>query len=280
MRMISVDIPKNIKSNLKDLGFTDYETSIYITLLITGPLNAKELSKASKVPYSRIYQVIQELNNKEFITKDKDSRPTLFYGAPPLDALKSARKRYYKEFDRKTKFLFDELNPMYLMKNAPQRLEIYQIEGKKYCINKMQKLTRRAKNDVLLATSNTDILKSIYPILKELRLKGISNIHLLIQSGQFEKNFRKSELFDSIKKIAQIKKTEKVFGTLIVIDGGLDAFMIYEKSLVDECIISGIFSEAPLLGIILFQYFQYLYDGAKIIHSSKTKKNVARVNIV
>ena len=73
---MSSEIPDNVKEALKSIGLTDYEISIYLTLISKGPMDARELSEASGVPYSRIYNILTQLEkDKLWIIKEEESRP-------------------------------------------------------------------------------------------------------------------------------------------------------------------------------------------------------------
>lgn len=272
-----MDIPKNVKDNLRDLGFTDYETSIYITLVTKGPLNAKDLSNLSNVPYSRIYQIIQTLIDKKFIIRDEQSRPTLYAATPPIDALKAAREQHFQDLDHKTKFLFDELNPIFLMKTIPQRLDIFLIEGRDNCLIKIEKLVNKTKKSIYISTANTEVLETLYPVLEKLRLKGLFQICLLIQNGRFEQDFRDSTLYKKYAKFGEIRSVEKVFGTVVVIDDGIEFFFMQEKNFMENKTIAGIFSEEPLLAYFIFEYYKFIYNTAQKINTAE--KVLTKINI-
>ncbi|TFF92729.1 MAG: TrmB family transcriptional regulator, partial [Promethearchaeota archaeon] len=74
---MSNEIPDNVKESLHEIGLTDYEISIYLTLISKGPMDARELSDASGVPYSRIYNILTNLEKeKKWIIKEEESRPS------------------------------------------------------------------------------------------------------------------------------------------------------------------------------------------------------------
>jgi predicted transcriptional regulator len=52
---------------LKELGLTEYETAAYLALVEGGQISASDVSSRSKVPYSRIYDVLGRLEEKAFI---------------------------------------------------------------------------------------------------------------------------------------------------------------------------------------------------------------------
>ncbi len=51
-----------ILSNLKELGFTEYEAKVYMSLINEHPLSAYNVSKNSGVPHSRVYDITRYLS--------------------------------------------------------------------------------------------------------------------------------------------------------------------------------------------------------------------------
>lgn len=66
-----------IIENLKDLGMKEYEAKVYVTLIQKGPSTAQQVSKASGVPYSRIYDVLKELESRDWILRTEE-KPVVF----------------------------------------------------------------------------------------------------------------------------------------------------------------------------------------------------------
>ncbi len=60
---MSGNIPQEVYSALKEFGLTDYETRAFIALITNGISSAKDLSDRTKIPYSRIYDVLVNLEN-------------------------------------------------------------------------------------------------------------------------------------------------------------------------------------------------------------------------
>jgi predicted transcriptional regulator len=68
---------------LQELGFGDYEARAYIALLQRSPLNGYELAKASGVPRSNIYMVLQKLEERGAVVRlDLSSGPRYAPVAP------------------------------------------------------------------------------------------------------------------------------------------------------------------------------------------------------
>ncbi len=64
--------------NLKKIGLNEYESKAYLKLLEDYPINGYNLSKISKVPRSRIYDVLNSLVEKQFVYEIKRRKKILF----------------------------------------------------------------------------------------------------------------------------------------------------------------------------------------------------------
>lgn len=67
-----------IWNSLKYMGLTDYEIKTYLTLIKLVSATASQISDSSKVPRSRIYDILKTLNQKGFI-KLQQGRPIVLY---------------------------------------------------------------------------------------------------------------------------------------------------------------------------------------------------------
>ena len=66
-----------IGEQLMRVGLTEYESKVMVSIARHGEASAKEISLLSGVPYSRIYDTINDLLKKDWIKK-KEGRPSLF----------------------------------------------------------------------------------------------------------------------------------------------------------------------------------------------------------
>jgi len=255
-----MELPRHLKESLKDLGFTEYETSIYLTLVTEGALNAKELSKKSKVPYSRIYQIIQSLIDKGFVVRDEEDRPTLYSATPPIDAIQNAKERYFDDVNKKAKNLLDVLNPIYLMKSLPQKLDVFYLEGTDNCYLKVSEMINRTENKLCLASGSIQLLDKFYEDIKKLRLRGISDIKMVIQKDVFGDDYQNSPKFQKYKELGVVKLTPFMFGTMIISDDGKDSFFAFKKFLFTNDSLTGLFSENPVVGSIMREWFTYSFN--------------------
>ncbi len=84
---------------LTELGLTTYEEKCYITLLKSGTLPARDLSRFSEVPYGRIYEVLRSLESKG-IVGSTGGRPQNFFAIPPDVAVNKLLENKTREIER------------------------------------------------------------------------------------------------------------------------------------------------------------------------------------
>src|SRR5581483_4009910 len=83
---------------LEALGLTKYETNAYLSLLTLGVSDARELSRASGVPTSKIYETMVRLEALGLV-EVQASRPRKFMArevGEALDELKNAKRREFE----------------------------------------------------------------------------------------------------------------------------------------------------------------------------------------
>lgn len=58
---------ETLRTTLEDIGLTQYEADVYITVLELGSASATEISDASDVPQARIYDVLRNLEGEGYV---------------------------------------------------------------------------------------------------------------------------------------------------------------------------------------------------------------------
>lgn len=74
-------------ASLRDLGLSEYEARAYRALLRNSPSTAKELSRTSDVPMGRIYDVLNNLEQRGLARSQAASRPKKYIAVEPDAAL-------------------------------------------------------------------------------------------------------------------------------------------------------------------------------------------------
>jgi len=79
-------------SNLKDLGFSQYEATCYMALVGQHPVNGSQLSKISGIARSRIYDVLRSLISKGYVMEINPGQ----YAPLPSDELIRRLKKSFE----------------------------------------------------------------------------------------------------------------------------------------------------------------------------------------
>jgi len=263
---MSKEIPENVKESLRAIGLTDYEISIYLTLISKGPMDARELSEASGVPYSRIYNILTQLEKeKMWIIKEEESRPSRYFAKSPDEALVIAKKQYNDNFNDHSNKIIHTLTPIYQSHDTPIKIALYIHRGRDVCVNRGLALINMAKTSIYLVCPEYEFLELFYDDIKKARARGVIDIKILIEDEVLEKsNFM--DLLEKYQEISEIKSRDQVFGISIVMDEGEDAFIILTQKFFKKLSYFGVVTDHIAFGPAANYYFSYLYDTAKIVN--------------
>src|SRR5215212_5576839 len=84
---------------LQQLGFGDYEARAYIALLQRSPLNGYELAKASGVPRSNIYPVLQKLEARGAVVRLEMPGGTRYTPVQPQELISQLGNQFQQALD-------------------------------------------------------------------------------------------------------------------------------------------------------------------------------------
>jgi len=95
-----------LKGFLKSVNLSNYEINTYMTLLISNPLRASEISERSGVPIGRIYDILEKLKEKGLI-EIQESRPKMYKSLPFNFAFQNIIAHKITENQRKISNLYE-----------------------------------------------------------------------------------------------------------------------------------------------------------------------------
>lgn len=261
---MSKEIPEKVKNSLKSIGLTDYEISIYLTLISKGPMDARELSEASGVPYSRIYNILTQLEkDKMWIIKEEESRPSRYFAKSPDEALVIAKKQESDSFNEHSNKIIHTLTPIYQSHDTPIKIALYVHRGRDVCINKALSLINMSRNSIYLVSTKLEFLEVFFDDVKKARARGVTDLRLLVEAKALEeKNFR--TILKKYIPLCEIRWRDQIFGSAVIIDEGENAFIILSESFFPKKMsYFGILTDHVAFGPASLYYFDYLYKTAK-----------------
>ena len=153
-------------SKLVELGFSEYEAKIYLVLLRQNPATGYEISKASGVPTSKIYENLQRLKNKGLIfgTEDKPEQAKKYI---PLDP-----QELCSLFSRKIRRNLDQVAAALANNEPPKESSyIWAISGRDATLTKAESLIQQAKKTVLLSAWDEELDPLLEPLEKAAKRK-------------------------------------------------------------------------------------------------------------
>ena len=141
---------------LKQLGLTEYETQAYLALVAGGQMGASDVSTKSKVPYSRIYDVLGRLEEKQFI-QIKKGRPTTYIAKAPTEVMRLVRLDWEERLKESSRVVVEELQPLFEKETKVTTRDVWVVHGRASILAKAMEMLDSAKEEVLLSLPSFDL---------------------------------------------------------------------------------------------------------------------------
>jgi sugar-specific transcriptional regulator TrmB len=157
--------------NLKELGFSEYESKAYVALLSHPVTTGYELAKVSGVPASKIYQTLQRLVNKNVVSVISGD-PQKYVGQDPALLL----RRYRDNFDD----LFGKLSSGFKKLKVDEKSSqmIWNIDSRDEIFRYFREKLESCQGEILLSVWERE-LEELEPVLKEAADKGCA-FHIVL----------------------------------------------------------------------------------------------------
>jgi sugar-specific transcriptional regulator TrmB len=239
---------------LKELGLTEYETSAYLALVEWGQMPASDISTKSRVPYSRIYDVLGRLEEKGFIQVQK-GRPTIYIAKAPSEVVRLVRLDWEDRIETASKTVTDELQPLFEQETAATTRDVWLLHGRAAILAKALEMLDSAREEVIvtLPTLSSD-LPDIEPVVD--RVFGIKASRIkVLTSGIDEK------LVALLPSSFEVRTRERVFGVGIVVDSRETMIMLAAGESEEEFL--GIFSSHAVFAAMASAYFTSMWEESK-----------------
>jgi sugar-specific transcriptional regulator TrmB len=240
------------KQILREMGLNTYEVETYFALLESGQMTAMEISKKAKVPYSKIYEVLNSLKEKGWI-KIVESRPNRYYPLPPLEALTATKIKLEDKYKIWEQTIASELQPLYEKRELVERPDILILHGQQAVAAKLEETIRKATKEIMIAAPKfaKSTLASTTPSLDALH-KTRLNIKLMLAGKPEEwKNLEK------FKGVAELRIRDQMFGGGIIVDEKEAMLFLGEEK-------PSLVIWSNHVGLVRFarDYFQFLWDSS------------------
>ncbi len=158
-------------SRIKDhFDLNIYETKVWLALLSKGIASAGDIAKISRVPRSRTYDVLENLEKKGFAI-EKIGKPIMYLGVKPRGILERLKNNVKKDADERINFLaniketeeFAALERLYKNSAEPFKKEELplSLKGKEAVSNYVKELISRAKKELIICNDAANVKSKI-----------------------------------------------------------------------------------------------------------------------
>ncbi len=238
------------KNTLKNLGLTEYETRAYIGLVKSGPTTARDLSKISGVPHSRIYDILSKLEKRGWV-ESQSGRPTRYRAKSPSEAVRLHRIKQEEKLKEASETIKQELEPLYGEGGEMEKPDVWTIRGETEILSRIEEMVTSADIEILVSipgfSENFSKIEEFVPVLetKDVKLKLLTS-----EENEFTKDV------SSISGV-EVRYREPLFGGGVIIDGK-EALIVLESG----GSIFGIWSDEIGLAKFAEEYFNYLWSDS------------------
>ena len=252
---VLVSVTERTRKALKDFGLTEYEVKAYISLVEGGSMPASELSKIASVPYSKVYEILGNLERKGWIESEQ-GRPSKYYAKSPSTALESSRMRMENVLKVSQGDAMEELQPLYEKKGLQERPDIWIVRGQNNILDKIRESIGRTRKELLVAMPVVPepIVAMAEPLVRMMKDRGIK-VSIMIPQATGRDTVKR------LKELADVRLREQMFGGGIISDNNQIILLLGEEP--EKGLTLAISSDH--LGLVKFakNYFEYLWDNSK-----------------
>jgi len=248
-----MSINENTRAILREMGLNAYEIDTYIVLLEGGKMTAMEISQEAKVPYSKIYEVLNSLKEKGW-TKSSESRPCKYYPVPPLEATRFTKLKLEDKYLNWENTVNENLQPLYEERELVERPDLLILRGQQAVLTRIEEILKKATIEIVIAAP--EFTKPVITMAESLLGNGLKktvSVKLMVAGKKEEWMFLKKYTGSNGLRIR-----DHMFGGGLIADGK-EAMLLLGEDKPTLVIWS---NHVGLVGFAR-EYFQFLWDSSE-----------------
>lgn len=262
---------EEILRTLASCGLSEYESKAYASLVFIGPSRAGAISRESNVPQSKIYEILDQLMDKQMVEMF-DGRPKEFKAVAPGVALKNLLEERTHELDAlkgKVGVIGDFLKPT---KPTEVLGGIWTIKGEKFkeFFNKAAEMMNRSERYVYAITRDFSRTASLADALQKARKRGVK-VRVIGMEHVNEQNYYKARWYTDHGIDVRVFETA-VHPRMLVADGKEILLRLdYDPGKRNGFFFSSMWSEDASLVAVIDSYVKNMWENAESLDIKKVK---------
>ena len=250
-----MSINESTRTALREMGLNAYEIDAYLVMLEGGQMTAMEISQEAKVPYSKMYEVLNQLKEKGWI-KSSETRPFKYYPVPPLEATRFTKLRLEDKYLNWENIITESLQPLYEKRELVERPDMLILRGQQAVLSKLEEVLKKASIEIVIAAPEfaKPVIAMAEPLLRS-GLKKTVKIKLMAAGKKADWLFIKK-----YPSLNELRIRDHMFGGGIISDGK-EAMLFLGEDKPTLVIWS---NHVGLIGFAR-EYFQFLWDSSATV---------------
>ncbi|MEE8186279.1 MAG: helix-turn-helix domain-containing protein [Nitrososphaerales archaeon] len=251
-----MSISSKTEKALEALGLTGYEIKAYTTLISTGPMTAVETSRQSGVPYSKVYDVLNNLEVKGWVEAEH-SRPSKFFPKSPNTAIDTLKMRLERSRIQNENQVLSELLPIFEKRGVKEKPDIWIVRGDFNILTKVKETLEGCSAELMLAVPPAieSLIDIASPIVFSLKGKGVK-ISIMTHGSTSPTAVR------AMSKWGDVKMREAMFGGGVISDAREVILLLAGGDGAGGSL--AIWADHPGLAGLAKNYYDYLWDDSKV----------------
>lgn len=268
---------KKYTQKFLDLGLTERETKVYITLLSKKSFTSTELQKSANIPRTKIYEVLSKMIDRGICVERRIGKIKYYEAIEPKKALHKILEDYKSNFQYElekkkeiTETLSEIFNPIYSKnKNFINPLEFVEvIKDKDQAQKRILTAFQNAKSEVLYLIKGPYVCDTSSRINQQIKEEK----NMLKRGISCKKIYESTELMEQVGLIEQFKPLAKLGSQLRMAESIPIKMVVYDDRLVIFPL-QDVIKDPDELTIILIEHkemvaackilFNYLWGNSK-----------------
>ncbi len=249
---LSQTVGEGTRRVLRELGLTAYESAAYLSLIEKGVMTASEVSESANVPFSKVYEVLNSLEQKGWVDIER-GRPSRYFAKSPTEAFEAAKHKLEVKIKDWKETVARELQPLYEKRELREKPDIWILRGEASVLAKLREMISKARSEVMIAAPLfvKGLAEKAMPLLASFRL---GDVKLLVMVAGNPNNWGLGRLMS----VAEIRGRDNLFGGGVIVDGQEALLFLGEEDKPSLVVWSN------HIGLVKFakDYFQYLWNSS------------------